>query len=77
MGLVVTVLPYVFYTIGLAGVSAGSAAIMASIEPVVATLVSLIVFREGITLYGVLGILLVLSSIVILNIPLKGIKKDG
>lgn len=77
MGLIVTVLPYVFYTIGLAGVSAGSAAIMASIEPVVATLVSLIVFREGITLYGVLGILLVLSSIVILNIPLKGIKKDG
>ena len=74
MGIVVTVLPYVFYTIGLAGVSAGSAAIMASVEPVVATLVSVILFREGINLWGILGILLVLASIVLLNLPQKNKK---
>ncbi len=68
MGIVVTVLPYVFYTIGLSGIESGSAAIMASVEPVVATVVSIVVFHEGITLWGIIGIMLVLSSIVILNL---------
>jgi len=71
MGIVVTVLPYVFYTIGLSGTESGSAAIMASVEPVVATIVSLLIFREGITIWGVIGIMLVLSSIVILNTKTK------
>ncbi|MBR4078897.1 MAG: DMT family transporter, partial [Christensenellaceae bacterium] len=71
MGIVVTVLPYVFYTIGLSGIESGSAAIMASVEPVVATVVSIFIFKEDITLWGIIGILLVLSSIIILNIKTK------
>lgn len=71
MGIVVTVCPYLLYTEGLSGVNAGNAAIMASVEPVVATLVSFFVFKEQITLFGIIGIFLVLSSIVVLNVSIR------
>lgn len=66
--IVTTYLPYMLYTYGLSGMEAGSASIIASIEPVVATLVGLVVFSEKLNLWSVLGILLVLTAIVILNI---------
>lgn len=40
---------------------------MASVEPVVATLVGTLVFHETLTFYGVIGMILVLSAIVLLN----------
>lgn len=67
MALLNTVLPYIFYTNGLKKVSAGSAPIIATVEPVVATFVGLFVFSENISYTGILGIVLVLGSVVILN----------
>lgn len=69
LGLVVfsTVLPYLFYTAGLAHTEAGKASIMASLEPVVASLTGLIVFQEAISLTGVIGILFVLAGVYILR----------
>lgn len=46
LGLIPTVLAYLLYTSGLSGLEAGRAAIMATIEPVVAVLISLVVFKE-------------------------------
>ena len=69
-----TVLPYILYTSGLERIESSRASIIASIEPVVATLVSVLVFGEPLGLDGVLGIALVLSSIVLLN--LKGKRKE-
>ncbi len=60
-------LPYLLYTYGLTGMEAGRASIMASVEPVVATLVGVLVFHEGMTLLAALGVVLVLSAVVILN----------
>lgn len=68
LALVTAVLPYLFYTIGLSATKASSAAIMASAEPVVATIAGILVFREPVTLASAAGILLVLGAIVILNI---------
>ncbi len=62
-----TVLPYIFYTTGLSGVDPSVAPIIATIEPVVATLVGVIIYSEAITVFGVFGIVLVLLSVVILN----------
>ena len=61
-GLVVfsTVAPYILYTRGLARVEAGKAAIMASLEPVVASLMGVLVFQEpmgGLTLAGIVCVL--------------------
>ena len=70
-GLVTCYLPYLLYTYGLSGLSNGKASIMASIEPVVATLVGVTVYSEKLSLAGGLGIVLVLSAIVLLNLRSK------
>lgn len=63
-----TVLPYILYTAGLNGVEPSMAPIIATVEPVVATLIGCVVYREAISYLGIFGILLVLSSVVILNL---------
>lgn len=68
MALVNTVFPYILYTNGLKGAETSMAPIMATVEPVVATLVGTFLFKEPLDTVGFLGILLVLSAVVILNI---------
>ena len=67
MALLNTVIPYILYTTGLKGVDPSVAPIIATIEPVVATVVGAVCFKEQITLMGAVGIVLVLISVVILN----------
>lgn len=62
-----TVLPYLFYTSGLARVESGKASILASLEPVVAALTGVIVFGEPMTAVTALGIVLVLGGAAILG----------
>jgi len=64
-------LPYIFYTLGLSGLPAGKASIMASLEPVVAALLGAVVFREIPSLMSGIGILLVLLGVVLLNVRFK------
>lgn len=68
LGLVATVAPYLLYTTGLSLIETSKASIMASAEPVVATLCSTIVLHEPLSLWGVCGILLVLAAVVVLNL---------
>lgn len=65
--LVTAVIPFLSYTLGLRTVEASKAGIIATIEPVVATLVGILVFSEPLTLLSGLGMLLVLSAVIILN----------
>jgi len=65
--LVCNTLPYFFYTNALKNMEASQVSILASIEPVVATIIGIVFFGEPITIYGIVGILCVLSSIVVLN----------
>ena len=69
LGLVVvsTVLPYLLYTAGLSRVESGKASIMASVEPVVASLTGVLVFGEPMGLLTLLGILCVLAGVWILK----------
>lgn len=62
-----TVLPYLFYTAGLEGVEPTVAPIIAMLEPVVATVIGAVLYKEMPTLLGVIGIMLVLASVIILN----------
>lgn len=68
IGLVSTLTPFCFYTIGLKYTEPGKASVMAFVEPMVATLVSIFVLKQGFTLTGAAGILLIFISIVILNV---------
>lgn len=65
---VTAVLPYLLYTVGLSHMRASAAAIMASIEPVVATAAGALVFGEALTMPAFAGITLVLGAIVVLNV---------
>lgn len=64
-------LPYVFYTAALTSVESSKASIFASVEPVMATVISLVVFKEKTDFFGILGIVLVLLSVIFLNMPEK------
>ena len=66
-GFVTTALPYIVYNFGLAEVETGQAAIIASIEPVVATLIGVFLFRETLTAGNLIGIVLVLGAIILCN----------
>jgi len=74
LAMFVTVIPYLLYTAGLATVNSSKASIMASVEPVMACVVSVAVFREKMSFFGVLGIALVIAAIILLN--LHGRKVD-
>lgn len=67
-GIVTTALPYIVYNYGLSSMENSQAAIIASIEPVVATLFGFFVFHEVLTPGNMLGIALVLSAIVLSNL---------
>ena len=65
--LVTAVIPFMLYTLGLRTVEASRAGILATVEPLVATLVGILVFSEPLTLLPAVGILLILSAVIILN----------
>lgn len=64
-GLLCTVIPYLTYTIGLRYMENGKASILASAEPVMATVFGAVVFKEGLTVFGVIGIILVILAFVV------------
>ncbi|MBE6780358.1 MAG: hypothetical protein E7545_05195 [Ruminococcaceae bacterium] len=66
-----TVIPYLLYTVGLVGVPTSVAPIIATIEPVVATLISVLIYHEAFEIWHFLGIALVLLSVLVLNLRCK------
>ena len=62
-----TVLPFVMYTKGLAGIESSKAAIIACVEPVTSALVGVIAFGEPMTISVVIGLACVLSAVYILR----------
>lgn len=67
------VIPYLLYNRGLQEVEATQASILATVEPLVAACVGIICFGEPVTWQKMLGIALILTSVVILNLPSKDI----
>jgi drug/metabolite transporter (DMT)-like permease len=69
LAVVSTVLPYSLYTLGLQRTEPGKASVMASLEPVIASLVGIVVYREPLYWFSIVGAALVLLSVVLLNVP--------
>ena len=65
--LLTTVVPYLSYTKGLSGLPASKASVTATIEPVVAAILGIIVFHESVSVWKLTGIVLVLSSVVVMS----------
>ena len=71
LGFVTAFLPYVLYSMGLESMESSKASILASVEPVVSALFGVFVFHETLSLWGVLGIAMVLGAIIVLNVKGK------
>lgn len=74
-GLLCTVVPYLLYTVGLNYVENSRASIIASVEPVAATLIGFFLFQEKISPMGIIGIILVLFAMLLCEG--KGKRKEG
>jgi drug/metabolite transporter (DMT)-like permease len=61
-GVLCTVVPYLFYTMGLNYVENSKASILASVEPITAAILGIIFFHESITVSEIIGILLVVGA---------------
>ena len=59
--------PYTLYSLSLERIRSSAASVLSSVDPVVATLVSVWVFNEPFGIGGVIGIIMVLSAILILS----------
>lgn len=62
-----TVLPYIFYTVGLSGLETGKAAILVTVEPLVATLIGFFIWKEQVSVFKIIGIIAILVSILLLS----------
>ena len=69
MGVLCCIIPYLLYTEGLRCAEAGKAAIMATIEPFVASLLGICLFREEVTPWKLLGMAAIFGAILLLNRP--------
>lgn len=67
IGVVTCVLPYFFYTMALKDIPAGTATSLGIIEPMSATLFSVVFFNEKLGVASVLGIILILVAVVMLS----------
>lgn len=68
MGIVSCILPYFLYSTALKYIPAGTASSLAIIEPMSATLLSVIILGEQISLYQVAGIVLIIVAVFLLSI---------
>lgn len=71
MSIMVSLLPYILYTNGLTFIRPSKASIIASVEPVTATVIGIVIFSEKPDIFGMLGIVCVVGAIALLNISPK------
>ena len=67
VGLVACILPYFFYTLALREIPAGTASSLGILEPMAATIFSVIIFKEQLSTFSVIGIILILGSVFLLS----------
>lgn len=68
---VTAVIPFLLYTLGLNRTTAGKAAVLATVEPAAATLFGFFVMGETLGPVAICGILMVLTSIIVLSVHRK------
>ncbi|WP_077213745.1 DMT family transporter [Bacillus dakarensis] len=71
LGLIPTVLAYFIYTWGLEQTESSKAAVIATVEPLVATMLGLFMFGERLGISQFVGSLLIILSVIIVNLPKK------
>lgn len=73
LGIITSAMPYFLYTIGLKNLPAGVASSLGIMEPLAATMYSVVLFDEKLNVYQIIGIVLILCSTVLLSRIPQGI----
>jgi drug/metabolite transporter, DME family len=71
LGIIPTVIAYFLYTKGLEQTESSKASIIATVEPVVATLLSVLYYDEKLGFMQVIGSAFILVSVLLVNVPYK------
>lgn len=67
LGVVTFVLPYFLYTLALKDLPAGTASALSIVEPMAATVFSVVLFREKMSVASVVGVVLILAAVFLLS----------
>lgn len=68
MGVVTAFMPFLLYTLGLSRLDASKAIILASVEPLVATVLGIVVFGEQTDVFSIIGIFVILVAVVLASL---------
>ncbi|WP_045516834.1 DMT family transporter [Neobacillus niacini] len=71
LGLFPTVIAYLLYTKGLEKMESSKASIIATVEPVAATLLSVFLYNENFGVLQFVGTAIILLSVILINLPKK------
>ncbi|MBS4190978.1 EamA family transporter [Bacillus sp. FJAT-49705] len=71
LGFIPTVLAYFIYTWGLEKTEGSKAAVIATVEPVIATLLGVMLYGERLGLIQIAGAILILCSVIIVNVSFQ------
>lgn len=66
-----TVIAFILYTKGLEKIESSKAGVIATVEPVIATMLGVFLYNEILTVYQVIGTLFILSSVLLVNMGQK------
>ena len=67
LGIIAGAVPYFLYTIGLSKVNPSHAAVIATVEPVIATLIGIFFYEEPGDIFRIIGIALIIAASLLLN----------
>ncbi len=76
LGLITMALPYFLYTLGIRALPAGTASALGIVEPMSATLFSIVIFNEPYDIFSIFGIILILLAVVMLSLTERKKEKN-
>lgn len=76
LGFLPTAVAYIVYTYGLQQTEASKASILATIEPVIATLIGIFIFAESFTTMQMIGMGAIIFAVILVNIETQGFVKQ-
>lgn len=71
LGFFPTVLAYFFYTKGLSNIESSKASIIATIEPIVATTIGVLLYHERLSVSQAIGIIIILAAVILVQTEKK------
>jgi drug/metabolite transporter (DMT)-like permease len=76
LAVLITILPFTLYTMGLSGTEPSKASVLATVEPLVATFFGLLLYQESLGVLKFFGILAVIGAALIINLQPKERRLD-